>query len=85
MFKVSVYGTHCLRGSARFFLIGQSHDTLPNYYQLNFNLVKHHGFSLTEIENMMPYERDIYVMFLQQWIKEEEERQRQQEQHLRAR
>ena len=84
MRKVSVYGTHCIRGTQRFFLIGQSHDTLPNHYELNFNLIKHHGFSLTELEHMMPYERDIYVMFLQKWIKDEEERQEKQRQQLRA-
>jgi len=36
--------------------------------------MKHHNFSLTEIENMMPYERDVYVIFLLRWIDEEKER-----------
>jgi hypothetical protein len=62
------------RGVAGFFLVGQSHDTLPNHYELNFNLVKHHGFSLTELDNMMPYERDVYVLFVRRWIEEETER-----------
>jgi hypothetical protein len=54
--------------------VGQSHDTLPNHYELNFNLMKHHGFSLTELDNMMPYERDVYVLFVRRWIEEETER-----------
>ena len=40
------------------------HDSLANMYQLNFALVQHHKYSLTELENMMPFERDIYVQML---------------------
>ena len=36
--------------------------------------MQHHKYSLTEIENMTPWERDIYVELLNQWIKEENER-----------
>ena len=41
-------------------------------------MIQHHKWSLTELENMLPYERQIYVMLLQQWIKEENERVREQ-------
>ena len=37
-------------------------------------MIQHHRWSLTELENMLPYERTIYVTLLQQWIKEENER-----------
>ena len=37
-------------------------------------MIQHHKWSLTELDNMLPYERQIYVMLLQQWIKEENER-----------
>ena len=37
-------------------------------------MIQHHKWSLTELENMLPYERQIYVMLLQQWIKEENDR-----------
>jgi len=33
----------------------------------------HHSYSLTEIENMMPYERDIYVAMLKSYLEEQEE------------
>jgi hypothetical protein len=46
---------------------------------MNFSLMKHHGFSLFEIEAMMPYERDVYVLLLKQWIEEENERIRDQQ------
>ena len=41
--------------------------------------MQHHKYSLTEIENLMPWERDIYVDMLITWIKEENETQKQRE------
>jgi len=43
----------------------------------NFGLMQHHKYSLTEIENMMPWERDVYLTLLLQWIEEEDKRQKQ--------
>ena len=37
-------------------------------------MIQHHQWSLTEIDNMLPFERQIYVILLQNWIKEENER-----------
>ena len=37
-------------------------------------MIQHHDWSLEELENMIPYERAIYVMLLQEWIKEENAR-----------
>ena len=37
-------------------------------------MMQHHDYSLTELENMMPWERDIYVGLLMEYIKEENER-----------
>jgi len=37
-------------------------------------LLQHHKYSLTEIENLIPWERDIYVSLLVAYIKEEQER-----------
>jgi len=44
---------------------------LENFYQTNFALMQHHKYSLTELENMIPWERQIYVALLQQYIEEE--------------
>ena len=41
--------------------------------------MQHHKYSLTEIENLMPWERDIYVDMLITYIKEENEKQKQKE------
>jgi len=37
-------------------------------------MIQHHHWSLTELDNMFPYERAIYIILLQNWIKEENER-----------
>jgi len=55
-----------------------SHDSLANHYQTNFAMIQHHKWSLTELDTMIPFERQIYVSLLQQWIKEENERVRSQ-------
>ena len=41
--------------------------------------MQHHKYSLTELENMLPWEREIYVGLLQQHIKEENERRKAEE------
>lgn len=51
-----------------------SHMDLENYFKLNFALIQYHKWSLTEIENMMPFERDIYTILLKQHIEEEEQK-----------
>tara|TARA_Y100001970_G_scaffold281987_1_gene393905 strand:+ start:4967 stop:5152 length:186 start_codon:yes stop_codon:yes gene_type:complete len=55
------------------------HDSLENYYKTNFALMQHHKYSLTELENMMPWERDVYVNLLIAHIQEEERRQKMEE------
>jgi len=49
---------------------------LANYYQTNFALMQHHKYSLTELEGMLPWEREIYVSLLSNYIKEEELKQK---------
>jgi hypothetical protein len=52
---------------------------LENYFKLNFSLMQYHKYSLTEIENMIPWERDVYVELLRQHIEEEEYKQQAQQ------
>ena len=40
----------------------------------NFALMQHHKYSLTELENMVPWEREIYVSLLSNYLKEEKEK-----------
>ncbi len=53
------------------------HDSLENMYKTNFALMQHHKYSLTELENMMPWERDIYVNLLIAHINEVEQQRKQ--------
>jgi len=48
-----------------------AHTSLESYFKVNFALIQYHKYSLTEIENMIPWERDIYISLLQQYIEEE--------------
>ena len=52
------------------------HMDLVNYFKLNFALMQYYKYSLTEIENMMPWERDVYVTLLKQHLEEEEQKQK---------
>lgn len=55
-------------------MIALSHESLVNYYRTNFQLMQHHKYSLTELENMVPWEREIYLMMLMEYIEEENQR-----------
>jgi hypothetical protein len=37
-------------------------------------LMQHHNYSLKELEDMMPWEREIYIGLLMNHLKEEKER-----------
>jgi len=50
------------------------YDNLKNYFNCNFGLIQHHKYSLSELENMLPWERQTYVAMLMNWLKEEKER-----------
>ena len=47
-------------------------------------MIQHHKWSLTELENMIPFERQVYVMLLQQWIEQENKRVKQQNAQMRG-
>ena len=48
-----------------------AHTDLESYYKVNFSLIQHHKYSLTELENMIPWEREVYLSLLHQYIEEE--------------
>ena len=37
-------------------------------------MIQHHSYNLTELKNMIPWEREVYTTLLGEWIKEENER-----------
>ena len=46
-------------------------------------MIQHHKWSLTELDNMIPFERALYSEMRSNWIKEENERIEQQNQKQR--
>lgn len=51
-----------------------SYDNLMNHYKTNFALMQHHKYSLTELESMLPWERFIYIDLLKSYLKEQEQK-----------
>jgi hypothetical protein len=54
-----------------------THNSISNYYKVIFSLVQHHKYSITEIENLIPFERDLYVEMLIDHIEEQNAKQQQ--------
>ena len=50
-------------------------ERLATYYQTNFSLMQHHKYDLETLENMMPFERELYIMLLSQHIEEQNQQQ----------
>jgi hypothetical protein len=50
------------------------HTTLQNYYQTIFALAQHHKYSISDIENLIPYERDLYFQMLINFIEQQKEK-----------
>jgi hypothetical protein len=53
---------------------------LGNYYETNFALMHHHKYSLTELDNMLPWERQVYIDMLVNFLEAEKERLKAQQQ-----
>lgn len=39
-----------------------------------FTLTHQYKYTLTELENMLPWERDMYITMVNNWVREETER-----------
>ena len=53
-----------------------SHTSLMDYYNTGFQLMQHHKYSLSEIDLMIPWEKEVYVSMLIEFIKEEQDKAR---------
>jgi hypothetical protein len=49
------------------------YNNIAVYYNTLFSLVQHHKYTLTEVYDMYPYERDLFVELLIQHLREQEE------------
>ncbi len=55
----------------RFFFVAFINGDLGEYYQQIFSMANHHGYSIKELESMIPWERGIYVDLLIKHIEDE--------------
>lgn len=44
---------------------------MDDYFRTNFYLMYKHGYSLTELEDMLPWERSIYIGLLEIQLEKE--------------
>jgi len=51
-----------------------SHTSLVDYYKTIQSLTFHHKYTISDLENLYPFERDIYVDLLLSYLQEEEEK-----------
>lgn len=51
-----------------------SGESLADFYNLNHIIVNKYNYTLTELEEMLPYEREIYVALLEKDIKEQKQK-----------
>lgn len=55
------------------------YDDITNYYKTMFSMMQFHKYSLTELENMMPWEKFVYIDLLSDHLKRKEEERRDRE------
>lgn len=48
-----------------------SYNSLAAYYHVMFALHRHHKYSIQEIENMLPFERDIFLEMVVSAVEDE--------------
>lgn len=49
-----------------------SDKSIASYYRLIFGLAQHHKYNIGDLENIYPFEMDIYTSFLVEYLKEQE-------------
>lgn len=57
---------------------------LSSYYKTNFALMQHHNYTMADIENWLPFERDIYVQMLVEHLKEEKKKMEEEQARIRS-
>ena len=58
------------------------HNSLENLVRTNFEMIQHHGYSKSELEEMPPFEWEIYVSLVGSHVEKENEKIRKLYPHL---
>jgi hypothetical protein len=53
-----------------------SHISLGTYYKTMFAMAQHHKYSIADLEQLLPYERDLYVDMLLDHIEDQKQKNR---------
>lgn len=61
------------------------YETVVNFYKTTFALMQHHKYSLTELENMIPWEKYVYIDLLSEFLRKQEQDRRDREATMKAR
>lgn len=69
-----VYPHYNIGGITKFFRLSIGNDSLRNYYTTNFALMHHHKYSLSDVENLIPWEKEVYVTLLLSELEKERKR-----------
>ena len=48
------------------------YESLENFFKTNFGLLQHHKWDLRTIEEMVPWEKGLYVDMLENFLKQKE-------------
>lgn len=51
-----------------------SHESLINFYRTNFALMQYHKYTMTELDEQLPFEREVYISMLIKHLEEEKQR-----------
>ena len=51
------------------------HNNLKNYYKLIFNMAQHHGYNISDLENMIPFEMELYSSMLVDYLEKKKNEQ----------
>ena len=47
-----------------------SHINIASYYKIIFGMAQHHKYSIKEIEELYPFERDLYFEMLIEYLEQ---------------
>ncbi|MBL40108.1 MAG: hypothetical protein CL761_02115 [Chloroflexi bacterium] len=47
------------------------HTTIDSVLETNFSLMQHHKWSVSDIENMIPWEKEVYVNYLIKFLEKQ--------------
>lgn len=52
------------------------YSNIAVYYKTIFSMVHHHKYSLSEVNDMYPFERDLFVAMISDYIEKQNEKKR---------